>query len=175
MWTRRSLRVALVGAVAGFVGGAVAAAAEPLRIGPDLRVQPLQAGAWVIVHERPWAANSLLVETADETLVLCDTPYDDRATHEVLRWIRDRFGKRRIVATNSHFHGDALGGNGALRAAGIATYGSDLTVRMLAERGPQERTVVLVKVDPVSGMNQHRIGHCRAAPTGLRLAKLRLG
>jgi glyoxylase-like metal-dependent hydrolase (beta-lactamase superfamily II) len=127
-----------------------AAAAEPQpapaaaeRISSELEAIQLTAGAWVIVHEQPFPANSLLVEAADGTLVLCATPYTAEATAELLRWIEGRHGRRRIIAINPHFHADALGGNPALRAAGVETHGSDLTVRMLAERGQKVREQVL--------------------------------
>lgn len=123
-------------ALAWLAGPGPAAGAEPPRIGAELRVEPLGDRAWRVVHERPWAANSLLVEMPDRRLVLCDTPYDDQATAELLGWIERRFGEREIVAVNSHFHADALGGNGALRAAGVVSHGSELTARLLAERGP---------------------------------------
>lgn len=115
----------------------------PLSITDELRVEPIAEGVYLVVHERPWAANSLLVEMPDGTLVLCDTPYDDRATVDLLEWIGAVFGRREVVAINGHFHPDALGGNGALREAGIVSHGSALTARMLAERGPAVKAQLL--------------------------------
>jgi metallo-beta-lactamase class B len=48
-----------------------------------------------------------------------------------------------MVAINNGYHVDNLGGNAALRQAGIPVYGSDLTVRLLAERGEQTRQHLL--------------------------------
>jgi len=117
------------------VSRAVLSETEATRINEELRAERLGDGAYLIVHERPWPANSLLVEMPDGTLVLCDTPSDDQATTALLRWIEKEFGKREIVAINGHFHPDAMGGNGALKAAGVPSYGSELSARMLFERG----------------------------------------
>jgi glyoxylase-like metal-dependent hydrolase (beta-lactamase superfamily II) len=101
------------------------------------------SGAYEITHELPWPANSLLVEMADRTLVLVGTPYTPEATRRLLDWARSSFGQRKMVAINNGFHVDNLGGNAALRDAGIPIYGSDLTVRLLRERGEKTRQQIL--------------------------------
>jgi metallo-beta-lactamase class B len=117
---------------------------EATRINEELRVERLADGAYLIVHERPWPSNSLLVEMPDGTLVLCDTPSDDQATAALLEWIATEFGEREVVAINGHFHPDAMGGNRALKAAGARSYGSELSARMLSERGPKVHDQMLV-------------------------------
>lgn len=104
------------------------------RLGPD---------SWVVAHESPWPANSLVAELADGTLLLVDTPYTPAAMETLLTWLSIRFGQRRIVAIDTHFHWDALGGNETLLAAGVEVYGSDLTVRLLAEREESMRASLL--------------------------------
>ena len=113
------------------------------RIGPDLTVRPAAPRAWVVTHEQPMPANSLLAEMRDGTLVLVDTPFTPEATRDLLDWATARFGRRKMVAINSHFHFDATGGNATLRAAGIPVYGSDATVALLRERTPAMRKAVL--------------------------------
>ena len=71
------------------------------RIDEDLVVRPIRPKAWVITHTNPWPANSLLVEMADSTLVLVDTPYTPDATRRLTTWLHARFGKRRAVADQS--------------------------------------------------------------------------
>jgi metallo-beta-lactamase class B len=83
------------------------------------------------------------VEMPDRTLVLAATPYTPAATRRLLAWARERFGERRMVAINNGYHVDNLGGNAALRAAGIPIYGCDLTVTLLAERGEKTRQQIL--------------------------------
>lgn len=137
---------------------AAAAAAEPaplpgtdrIALAADLYLRPLAGrDAFVVVHVCPWPANSLLVVMPDGTLVLAGTPYTADATRTVLAWARRRFGERRIVAINPGYHVDNLGGNQALLDAGAAVYGSDLTIRLLRERGERMRAVTLAMIgDP---------------------------
>jgi glyoxylase-like metal-dependent hydrolase (beta-lactamase superfamily II) len=116
---------------------------QRIEIGDDLYVRELQDGVIVVTHEFPWSSNSLVVEMADSSLVMVDTPYTPAATQVLLDWLNTRFGARSITAINTHFHVDRLGGNSALIAAGIPVYGSDLTAQLLAERGEQSRALLL--------------------------------
>jgi hypothetical protein len=140
--------LSLAPALAGTEAGAAARAVSPVPLrrvdlAPDLYLRQIGEGAYVITHVFPWPANSLLVEMADGALVLAGTPYTPEATRTVLAWAARQFGPRRIVAINPGYHVDNLGGNAALRAAGVAVYGSDLTVRLLRERGEQTRRLTL--------------------------------
>ncbi len=49
----------------------------------------------VITHLRPSAANWLLVEMDNGSLVLVDTPNHAPATRNLLAWMRSRYGSRR--------------------------------------------------------------------------------
>jgi metallo-beta-lactamase class B len=119
---------------------------ERMDLAPDLYLQRVGEGAYVISHTFPWLCNSVLVEMADGTLVLAGTPCTPKATELVLAWSKQRFGERKLVAINTGYHVDNLGGNQALLDAGFPVYGSDLTVKLLKERGEQTRhtTVKLV-------------------------------
>jgi hypothetical protein len=118
-----------------------------------LFLRPLGGSVYVVTHVFPWPANSLLVEMADRSIVLVATPYTPAATHRLLTWAQARFGKRRLVAINNGYHVDNLGGNAALREAGVPIYGSDLTVTLLRERGEKTRQQLLGMIgeatDPV--------------------------
>jgi metallo-beta-lactamase class B len=108
------------------------------RLAPDLTVRSLAPRIYVVTHDKPFPANSVIVEARDGTLVLVGSPYTPEATRTVLAWLRGSFGERKRVAIDTHFHADAgVGGNPAYREAGIPVHGSDLTVRLLAERDPQ--------------------------------------
>lgn len=108
------------------------------RLAPDLTVRQLSPRVFVVTHEEPWPANSVVVETVDRTLVLVGSPYTPAATRVLLDWLEKTFGERRRVAINTHFHADAgIGGNPVFREAKIPIYGSDLTVKLLAERAPE--------------------------------------
>lgn len=118
-----------------------------VRIASDLTVRRLREGVFLVRHERPFAGNLLLVEMADGTLVLASTPYTPRATRDLLDWMKSVFGERRIVAVNPHYHLDGIGGNQVLRAAGIPVHGSDLTVRLVQERGARMLAQAAAQVD----------------------------
>jgi len=111
------------------------ASGEAVRLASDLVVRRLAEHVYVVTHEKPWPANSVVVEARDGTLVLVGSPYTTEATERVLAWLGERFGTRKRVAIDTHFHDDAgIGGNLAFHGAGIPIYGSALTVRLLSER-----------------------------------------
>ncbi|HNT76116.1 MAG TPA: MBL fold metallo-hydrolase [Anaerolineae bacterium] len=114
-----------------------------IDLAEDLYAREVQAGVFVITHAFPWPGNSMLVEMADGTLVLVDTPYTPEATQTVLEWAEKQLGKRDIVAINTGYHYDNLGGNVYLLEQGIPIYGSDLTGQLLAERGDALRAMTL--------------------------------
>ncbi len=148
--------IATAGAVGARAGGPELQPGSPpaparIELAAGLYLRPIANEAFVIVHACPWPANSLLVAMPDGTLVLAGTPYTAAATRTVLDWTRRRFGDRRIVAVDTGYHVDNLGGNEALLTAGAAVYGSDLTIRLLRERGERMREVTLGLVgDPNS-------------------------
>jgi len=113
------------------------------RITEDLYVREVSEGVIVITHSFPWAANSLIVEMGDSSLVLVDTPYTPEATRDLLEWVAVRFGERTITAINTGYHYDNLGGNSYLIEQGIPVYGSRMTARLLHERGEAMREATL--------------------------------
>lgn len=167
--TRGLIVLALaLGLAAGHAPAAARAVSpQPSRridLAPDLHLRQIGEGAYVIVHVFPWPANSLLVEMADGTLVLAGTPYTPEATNTVLAWTRRRFGARQIVAINTGYHVDNLGGNPALLDAGISVYGSDLTVQLLREHGEQTRRLTLDLIGDTNSPIYQSHSHLRFAP-----------
>jgi len=114
-------------------------APERQQIAEDLYIREVDSGVYIVTHEFPWPANSLVVEMDNGTLVLVDTPYTPEATTELLVWLDDHFGEREMNAINSGFHVDNLGGNAALIENDILVYGSSYTVELLEERGEASR------------------------------------
>ncbi|MBN1765032.1 MAG: MBL fold metallo-hydrolase [Sedimentisphaerales bacterium] len=114
-----------------------------IRIDQDLYLSQIQDGAYVITHSFPWAAHSLLVQMKDQSLVLVDTPYTPEATRQVLEWSKDHFGVHPIIAINTGYHHDNLGGNRTLIDQGIPVYGSDLTIKLLKQKGDDIRRQTL--------------------------------
>ena len=122
------------------------AAGGDVHIG-DLTLRALDAHAFLVVDEKPWAANSLLLEFADGSTGLLSTPYDEAATRDLVDFVSAVWGAPPSFAVDSHFHFDGAGGNHALEAAGVPVYGSDLTVRMLRERGDAMKAQTLAYLD----------------------------
>jgi metallo-beta-lactamase class B len=117
-----------------------------IELADGLHLRQIGQGVFVVTHAFPWPANSLLVEMADSSLLLAGTPYTADATRSLLQWARQQFGYRRLVAIDTGYHVDNLGGNQALLEAGVAVYGSDLTVKLLQERGEETRRVTLAMI-----------------------------
>jgi glyoxylase-like metal-dependent hydrolase (beta-lactamase superfamily II) len=114
-----------------------------IALAPDLRLQRIGPGAYVVRHTCPFLCNSVLVEMPDGTFVFGGTPGFPEAARLVLDWIEREHGPRPVVAIDSGYHFDNLGGNAAFIAAGFPVYGSDLTVKLLAERGEATRALTL--------------------------------
>jgi metallo-beta-lactamase class B len=100
----------------------------------ELSIRRVAERTWVVTHAEPWAANSLVAEMADGALLFVDTPYTSEATRSLSDWAHARFGPRRLIAIDTHFHPDAVGGNRALAEAGATVYGSTHTARLVVER-----------------------------------------
>jgi len=137
------LATASVAAATTFSGAVSPNVSKRIDLAPDLYLRQIGDGAYVVTNAftwngDTWFGNSLLVQMADGTLVLAGTPWTPEATQAVLGWAKQQFGESSIakmVAVDTGYHQDNLGGNGALLAAGVPVYGSDLTVKLLAERG----------------------------------------
>jgi glyoxylase-like metal-dependent hydrolase (beta-lactamase superfamily II) len=112
---------------------------RPVYINSELSVRRIAKGAFVVTHEPAFDSNILVVRMADGTVVLCSSPFDTQATRIMLGWIRDVFGPGRILAVNTHFHPDGTAGNEAYAEAGVETYATDLTQRLLADHGARIR------------------------------------
>lgn len=114
-----------------------------IELAPDLHLRRIGLGAYVVRHTCPFVCNSVLVEMPDGTFVFGGTPGFPEAARLVLDWIEREHGRRPVVAIDSGYHFDNLGGNAAFIAAGFPVYGSDLTVKLLAERGEATRALTL--------------------------------
>lgn len=121
-----------------------------VAIAPHLSLRRLAPNALVVVHEQPWAANSLLYIAKDGTLILAGSPYTPETTQHLLTWLRTRYGARPLVHIATHFHFDASGAIGAFQAAGGRTLASVRTAELLAARqtGLRDGVMALLKDRP---------------------------
>ncbi len=114
-----------------------------LDLNPELHIRQIDHGVYVITHDFPWPANSLLMVMTNQDLVWVGSTYTPQAADEILAWVQGTFGDRQLIAINTGYHVDNLGGNAALIAKNIPVYGSDMTVKLLEERGEATRHLLL--------------------------------
>ncbi|PKO12521.1 MAG: hypothetical protein CVU39_23850 [Chloroflexi bacterium HGW-Chloroflexi-10] len=115
----------------------------PGMLAPDLSLEKLADGVFVIQHAYPWQANSLVVRMANGEILLVDTPYTPEATQLLLDWVKEAFDGVKITAIVTGYHADNLGGIPALLDAGIAVYGSDLTADFAVSRLEHQREMMV--------------------------------
>lgn len=109
-----------------------------------LSIESIDEGVIVVNHKFPWDANSLILEMKNSDIILVDTPYTYDATKELVEWIYTQVGNdRNIIAINTGYHFDNLGGNGYLKEQGIKIYGTSQTVNLIHERGEKARDLFL--------------------------------
>ncbi len=116
---------------------------QRVNLNQDLHLKQIKNGVFVVTHEFPWPANSLIVEMDNGQLVLVDTPYTPEATRDLIAWLKLEFGERDIVAINTGPHVDNLGGNKFLVEQGIPVYGSELTAEWLMINGERTQQLIL--------------------------------
>ncbi|MBZ0111882.1 MAG: MBL fold metallo-hydrolase [Thermoanaerobaculia bacterium] len=96
----------------------------------------------VVITTQPFAANSLLVRTANGVL-LVDSPTTPADTEALLDWIEAEWGGPVTHAITSHWHADASAGNQILIARGVEVVSSEKTANLLSERGESMREELL--------------------------------
>lgn len=111
--------------------------AKPVVLGPELSIQTIESGVYLVVHRFPGACNSLLVQCAPRDFVWVDTALTDDATRQVHQWLKQRYRDPNVLQINTGFHNDNLAGNGYLIKEGVPCYGSDLTPQLIKERWPE--------------------------------------
>lgn len=114
------------------------------EINQELTLESIEEGVIRVNHMFPWDANSLIIEMKNSDIVLIDTPYTYEATKDIVEWIRGNVGSdSNIVAINTGFHFDNLGGNKYLMEQEIKIYGTTQTVEMIYEKGEDSRKLFL--------------------------------
>jgi metallo-beta-lactamase class B len=141
----RKIRAALLFAVlAAMTAGGNAIADEKRDIlSENLFVTEIEKDVFVINHSFPWSSNSLLIFASKSDCVLVNTLCDNQSAKLLIDWIKNNFGEVNIIAINTGFHVDNLGGNEYLLSKGITVYGSNLTAKLVAERGQKEKNQLL--------------------------------
>lgn len=136
------------------------------RIGPK---------TYVVTHTSFFDANVLVAVMPDGTLLLASSPYETEGTRALLRWLHTTFKPPRIVAINTHLHFDGTGGNEAYLEDHVEVYASELTTKLLTDRGEtmrrETRNLITdqVKRDRVDKMRIAAADHTFPEAKGLSL------
>jgi metallo-beta-lactamase class B len=125
------------------LNGKAAANEKKIVLSDNLSLTEIEKDAFVVTHSFPWASNSLLVRASKSDCILVNTLCDNHGAKLLLDWIKSNFGDVNLVAINTGFHVDNLGGNEYLLGKGIAIYGSNLTAKLVAQRGQKEKNQLL--------------------------------
>lgn len=102
--------------------------------------EPLAPHVWLHLSTfeiAPWGEvpSYGLVVVRGDTALLIDTAWTDAQTEQILRWAEENLGAPIRAAVFTHAHRDKMGGVGALRARGVATYAASDSNALAAERG----------------------------------------
>ncbi len=76
--------------------------------------------------------NGLVVRDANET-ILFDTPTNDKASEELIQWIKDDLHCKINAVIPTHFHDDCLGGLKAFHEKNIPSYANSKTIELAKE------------------------------------------
>jgi glyoxylase-like metal-dependent hydrolase (beta-lactamase superfamily II) len=145
MTGNKKLRVTLLflALVALFVAGGAKADEKKIALSKDLSITEIEKDAFVITHSFPWASNSLLIRVSNSDCILVNTLCDNQGARMLVDWIKNSFGEVNLIGINTGFHVDNIGGNEFLLSSGIAVYGSNVTVKLITERGQAEKSRLL--------------------------------
>ena len=119
---------------------------EPAKIEiitDDLFFSEIMDSTYVIIHKFPGKCNSMFVLAGDNKGVLIDTPNETTGTKSLIDWINTKFGDLELIAINTGFHNDNLGGNEYLRSKCIRIYGAGLTARLIEEKADELKDFML--------------------------------
>jgi metallo-beta-lactamase class B len=142
--TGNKLLRALLLALLAFPPACGAAANERrITLSENLSVTEIEKDVFIVTHSFPWASNSLLIRTSNSDCILVNTLCDNQGARMLVDWIRNSFGEVNLIGINTGFHVDNLGGNEFLLSKDIAVYGSNLTAKLIAERGQAEKSRLL--------------------------------
>jgi len=123
--------------------GKATANEKKIVLSDNLSLTEIEKDVFVVTHSFPWPSNSLLIRVSNSDCVLVNTLCDNQGARMLVDWMKSSFGEVNLVAINTGFHVDNLGGNEYLLSKGIAVYGSDLTAKLVAERGQKEKNRLL--------------------------------
>lgn len=117
------------------------------QVTPDLEVTKLQPGVWVhtswytFENGARFPSNGLII-MEDDSLLLIDTAWGERATEDLLTWIEQELAVPVEAVIATHAHADRMGGAETLKTRGIPLYANPLGFEMAVDHGwPQPQSI----------------------------------
>jgi metallo-beta-lactamase class B len=134
---------------------------KTIELGKDLAITEVENGVYLVVDWIPFGrsrvpCNSLLVTTGPNTVIWCDTTCEPESTKLVYEWTIKNLGDINLIEINTGFHNDNLGGNEFLLAKGVPIYGSDITAKIVRERGREEKEKIVRTFADSDNTSYHR-------------------
>jgi len=138
-----------------------AAESASIKLNEFITIIEIDEGVYQVVHQIPFGrthvpCNSMLVRVSDKDFIWCDTPYEPESTKLVYEWTKKQFGDINLIEINTGFHADNLGGNEFLLSKAVPIYGSDVTAKLIRERGPEEKEKIIKTFTDLDTTQFHR-------------------
>ena len=133
----------LLALLALFSAKGATASEKSIALSDNLSVTEIEKDVFVINHSFPWSSNSLLIRVSNSDFILVNTLCENQGARMLVDWMKSSFGEVNLIAINTGFHVDNIGGNEFLLSKGIAVYGSNLTAKLITERGQAEKSRLL--------------------------------
>ena len=92
---------------------------------------------YTMIDDERFPCNNMYVVTSDG-IIMIDTPMDSTQFQPMLDSIRLRHHKEVVLCIATHFHSDCTGGFDFLKAKGIKTYSSKLTLELCRQRNEKQ-------------------------------------
>lgn len=91
--------------------------------------------SWLMTESYGRVASNGLVYISEGEAIVFDTPVNDTAAVELIRWIHSKMNSEIKAVVPGHFHDDCLGGLKAFHEAGISSYAHTRTIELAREDG----------------------------------------
>ena len=116
------------------------------KISEDLYYTKIQDSVYMYTHYFPGGCNGMFIFLPNKQGLLIDTPCENTGTESLLNWIEKNFGHLKLSVIVTGFHQDNLGGDEVLLSQNIPVYSSDLTVKLVKEKGKELKNIILNSV-----------------------------
>lgn len=112
---------------------------DSTKFDQEFAVKEIAPDTYVVTDKTFFDSNVLVAKMKDGTVFIASSPFETVGTRELIGWIKAKWGPKKIVAVNTHFHADGTGGNEAYKEAGVETWASTMTSKLQQEHAEDAR------------------------------------